>query len=62
VLTARRNAGARVILARANGSPPLGNDVLFVINEVGTLIPVTTSHAPTPHPGDTLVLLTGSPR
>jgi hypothetical protein len=58
-LSARTEAGAQIAIARANGSPPPDSDMLFLINPEGTLIPVTTSGAPTPQPGDTLVLLTG---
>src|SRR5262249_37431815 len=57
--SARTEAGAQIAIARANGSPPPGSDVLFLIKPEGTLIPVTTTQPPTPQPGDTLVLLTG---
>jgi hypothetical protein len=59
-LAARRTAGARITTALANGSPVPGNEILFLINPQGTLIPVITSQPPTPQPGDTLVLLTAS--
>jgi NhaP-type Na+/H+ or K+/H+ antiporter len=58
-LTARSSAGARVIATRANGTPPSGSELLFLINSEGTLIPVTTSSVPRPTSDDTLVLLTG---
>jgi len=58
-LSARTEAGAQIAIARANGGPPPGSDVLFLINPEGTLTPVTTTRPPTPQPGDTLVLLTG---
>ena len=56
----RRTAGARIITTRANGSLASGNDILFLINPEGTLIPVTTSRPATPQSGDTLVLLTAA--
>jgi NhaP-type Na+/H+ or K+/H+ antiporter len=58
-LTARADAGAQIDIAPANGGPPPDADMLFLINPEGTLIPVTATGAPTPQPGDTLVLLTG---
>ena len=56
-LTARYTAGARITTQSSDGGIPPGTDLLFLINPEGTLIPVTTSRAPDPQPGDTLVLL-----
>jgi hypothetical protein len=58
-LTAHRTAGARITTTRADGSLAPGNDILFLINSEGTLIPVTTARPATPQPGDTVVCLTG---
>ena len=58
-LAADRAAGSRITTTRANGDTAPGNDILFLINTEGTLIPVTNSRPPTPQPGDTLVRLTG---
>jgi len=54
----RYQAGTRVTTVPANGGPPPGTDILFVIDPDGRLTPATTSRPPTPQPGDTLVLLT----
>jgi hypothetical protein len=56
-LTARYTAGARIITQQSDGEIPPATDLLFLINPEGTLIPVTASRAPDPHPGDTVVLL-----
>jgi NhaP-type Na+/H+ or K+/H+ antiporter len=56
-LTARYSAGARITTIRVNGTLPPGTDLLFLINPEGALHPATTSRAPVPQPGDTLVLL-----
>ena len=56
-LTARYTAGARITTQSSDGRIPPATDLLFLINPVGTLIPVTTSRPPVPQPGDTLVLL-----
>ncbi len=60
-LTARYTAGARITTHSSDGGIPPANDLLFLINPEGTLVPVTTSGSPDPQPGDTLVLLGGSP-
>ena len=57
-LTARHTAGARITTQSSDGELPPATDLLFVINPEGALQPATTSGAPTPQPGDTLVLLT----
>jgi NhaP-type Na+/H+ or K+/H+ antiporter len=66
-LTSRYDADARISTKPSNGGLPSATDLLFLINPEGTLIPVTTTHPPDPHPGDTLVLLgsgggSGAPR
>jgi hypothetical protein len=58
-LAARTTAGAQITTRHANGGPPPGSDLLFLINHEGTLIPATTANAPIPQSDDTLVLLTG---
>ena len=57
-MNARHTAGAHITTSRANGAIRPEDHLLFLINEQGTLIPTTTEITPTPHPGDTLVLLT----
>ena len=57
-LIARYSAGARITTQSSGGELPPATDLLFVINPEGALQPATTSGAPTPQPGDTLVLLT----
>ena len=56
-LTTRYTTGARITTHSSDGGIPPATDLLFLINPEGTLIPVTTSRAPDPQPGDTLVLL-----
>jgi len=57
-MNARHTAGAHITTRRANGAIRPEDHLLFLINGQGTLIPTTTETTPTPHPGDTLVLLT----
>jgi hypothetical protein len=57
-MNARHTAGAHITTRPANGALPPESHLLFLINRQGTLIPRTTETTPTPHPGDTLVLLT----
>jgi hypothetical protein len=40
----------------SDGAIPPATDLLFVINNEGTLIPATASRPPDPRPGDTVVL------
>jgi NhaP-type Na+/H+ or K+/H+ antiporter len=56
-LTTRYTTGVRITTHSSDGGIPPATDLLFLINPEGTLIPVTTSRAPDPQPGDTLVLL-----
>ena len=56
-LTARHTAGAHITTQPSDGAIPPATDLLFRVNPNGTLIPVTLSLPPDPHPGDTLVLL-----
>jgi hypothetical protein len=57
-ITQRYQSGSRVTAAKAaNGAPPAGTDLLFLIDREGHLRPVTTPSAPTPKPDDTVVVL-----
>src|SRR5215468_9175918 len=56
-LTARHTAGAHITTQPSDGAIPPATDLLFRVNPIGTLIPVTLSLPPDPQPGDTLVLL-----
>ena len=56
-ITARHHAGARITTHPADGTPPPGADILFLISPDGRLTPATTSRPPAPGSGDTLVLL-----
>jgi hypothetical protein len=53
----RYGSGSRVTTTAADGAIPTGSDPLFLIHHGKDLRPVTTSDAPTPAPGDTVVLL-----
>jgi NhaP-type Na+/H+ or K+/H+ antiporter len=59
-VASRYDVGARITLAPADRTIPPGADVLFLITLDGALVPATSSHLPTPRPGDTLVLLGSS--
>jgi hypothetical protein len=52
----RYESGARITAAAADNGVPQGSDLLFVIDH-GDLKPVTASGAPTPKPGNTVVVL-----
>jgi hypothetical protein len=56
-ITRRYQAGARVTSKAADGALPDESDLLFLIGHDGRLRPVTTSRAPRPEPGDTVVVL-----
>jgi NhaP-type Na+/H+ or K+/H+ antiporter len=56
-LTARYTRGARITIQHPGAAIPPAADLLFLINDQGTLIPVTSSRPTDPQPGDTLVLL-----
>jgi hypothetical protein len=57
-ITRRYESGSRIASVAADGAIPAGSDLLFLIDHHGKkLRPVTTSDAPTPAPGDTVVLL-----
>ncbi len=61
-LTARYTSGARFVTQPFDGGIPPATDLLFVINHDGALTPVTTSRAPDPGPGDTLLVLRSNDR
>jgi hypothetical protein len=56
-ITSRYESGSRIGSGQANGAIPVGGDLLFLIDRGGHMRPVTTSDAPTPEPGDTVVVL-----
>ena len=56
-ITRRYRGGARVTSQAADGALAEGTDLLFLIDPEGHLRPVTTSGAPTPRAGDTVVVL-----
>jgi NhaP-type Na+/H+ or K+/H+ antiporter len=56
-ITRRYQSGSRVTSKAADGAIAAGSDLLFLIDREGRLRPVTTSGAPTPEPGDTVVVL-----
>jgi hypothetical protein len=56
-VTERYQDGARIVTHSADGVPPAGQDLLFVVRADGQLVPVTQTSTPTPQPGDTLVSL-----
>ena len=57
-ITRRYESGDRISAQAANGAIPAGSDLLFLIEHDGKkLRPFTTSVAPTPAPGETVVVL-----
>jgi NhaP-type Na+/H+ or K+/H+ antiporter len=57
-ITRRYESGSRVTTTQAaGGASANGNDFLFLIGRDGALKPVTTDRAPTPGPGDKVVVL-----
>jgi NhaP-type Na+/H+ or K+/H+ antiporter len=56
-ITRRYQAGSRVTSRVGADALPDGNDVLFLIDRERHLMPVTTSHPPTPKGGDQVVVL-----
>jgi NhaP-type Na+/H+ or K+/H+ antiporter len=56
-ITQRYRAGSRVTSMAADGAIDAGSELLFLIDRGGHLRPVTASDAPTPEPGDTVVVL-----
>jgi NhaP-type Na+/H+ or K+/H+ antiporter len=57
-ITRRYESGDRISSGTADGAVLAGTELLFVIDHDGkSLRPVTTSDAPTPEPGDTVVVL-----
>jgi hypothetical protein len=57
VITRRYQSGSHVTAKAADGAIAAGSELLFVIDREGHLRPVTTSGAPTPQPGDNVVVL-----
>jgi hypothetical protein len=53
----RYQSGSRVTAQAADGALPDGNDLLFLIGRDKHLRPVTTSRAPTPEPGEAVIVL-----
>ena len=56
-ITARYHDGARIIMHRAGGMLPAGQDLLFLVRADGQLTAVTQSSTPAPQAGDTIVAL-----
>jgi NhaP-type Na+/H+ or K+/H+ antiporter len=56
-ITRRYASGSRISSGRADGGIAAGSDLLFLVQHGKDLRPVTTSGAPTPEPGDTIVVL-----
>lgn len=56
-LTARYRAGARITTRPCDGPVPPSDELLFLINAEGSLIPTTATRPPAGRTGDTLVLL-----
>jgi NhaP-type Na+/H+ or K+/H+ antiporter len=56
-MTRRYESGSRIGSEAADGTIATGTEVLFLIDRAGRLKPATSSAAPTPEPGDTLVTL-----
>jgi NhaP-type Na+/H+ or K+/H+ antiporter len=59
-LARRYASGSRVSTQAVDGAHSVPNEPLFLIDRSGKLKPVTTSGAPTPEPGDTLVAMGAS--
>jgi NhaP-type Na+/H+ or K+/H+ antiporter len=53
----RHEAGARIVTCPPGSGLPAGPELLFVISSDGRLEPVTSTAAPEPAPGSTIVLL-----
>jgi NhaP-type Na+/H+ or K+/H+ antiporter len=56
-VTERYQDGARIVVHGADGVPPAGQDLLFIVRADGQLSAVTQTSTPTPQAGDTLVSL-----
>jgi len=57
----RYAAGEQIVNRPADGAIPSGMDLLFLVRADGRLDPATASNTPTPHEGDTVVLLGSAP-
>ncbi len=56
-LSRRYHDGEQIVARRANGAPPAGHDVLFLVRADGRLAAVTESGRPPSEAGDTIVSL-----
>jgi NhaP-type Na+/H+ or K+/H+ antiporter len=56
-LSRRYHDGERIVARRADGAPPAGHDVLFLVRASGRLAAVTESGRPSSEAGDTVVSL-----
>jgi hypothetical protein len=56
-ISRRYESGPCIAAKAADGALAAGSDLLFLIDREGHLRPVTTSRAPTPEPGDTIVVI-----
>ncbi len=57
VIARRHATGAQVVTISDGQAIPAGHDLLFRVRAGGHLVPVTDDGAPTPEPGDAVVLL-----
>lgn len=60
-LTRRYHDGEQIVARRADGAPPAGHDVLFLVRADGRLAAVTESGRPPSQAGDTIVSLGPAP-
>jgi hypothetical protein len=58
----RYQDGARIVVQRADGEPPAGQDILFLLRADGRLAAVTDADRPVPQAGDTIVSLGPAPQ
>ena len=58
----RYQDGARIVVQRADGEPPAGQDILFLLRADGRLAAVTEAGLPVPQAGDTIVSLGPAPQ
>jgi NhaP-type Na+/H+ or K+/H+ antiporter len=60
-VSGRYQDGARIVARSADGLPPAGQDLLFLVRADGQLAAVTQADTPTPQAGDTMVSLGPAP-